>query len=131
MRVSRDSALQTAGFPAKMVVRPKWRLEQEKEAFRNQWHTPACPGPVNMDLVVEVLVVDDSPVDRRLVGGLLERQSYLTVGYASDGADALDQIARRDIERPRSRSLLHGRRDTRNADESLGPRPTRGPPHRR
>ena len=47
-----------------------------------------------MDLLVEVLVVDDSPVDRRLVGGLLERQSYLTVGYASDGADALNQIER-------------------------------------
>jgi len=39
-----------------------------------------------------VLVVDDSAVDRRLVGGLLEKDSELTLNYAVDGADALAKI---------------------------------------
>jgi len=51
----------------------------------------------------KVLIVDDSPVDRRLAGKLLERrpdsseeprETGLTVLYASDGKDALDVIAR-------------------------------------
>src|SRR4051794_5418552 len=54
----------------------------------------------------KVLVVDDSPVDRRLAGKLLESPSVagngaahtgLTVLYASDGREALEVIAR---ERP-------------------------------
>ncbi|HEY2250339.1 MAG TPA: response regulator, partial [Planctomycetaceae bacterium] len=36
-----------------------------------------------------VLVVDDSEVDRRLVGGLLERQGSCSVVYACDGRAAL------------------------------------------
>lgn len=36
-----------------------------------------------------VLVVDDSPVDRRLVGGLLAKSSSLEVEYASGGKEAL------------------------------------------
>jgi CheY-like chemotaxis protein len=39
-----------------------------------------------------VLVVDDSAVDRRLVGGLLEKDSELTLQYAVDGADAMAKI---------------------------------------
>mgnify|MGYP001382303658 CR=1 FL=1 len=39
-----------------------------------------------------VLVVDDSEVDRRLVGGLLARNSQLQVEYAVDGKEALDRI---------------------------------------
>ena len=38
-----------------------------------------------------VLVVDDSPVDRRLVGGLLESESKWTVEYAAEGAEALER----------------------------------------
>jgi len=38
-----------------------------------------------------VLVVDDSPVDRRLVGGLLEAESDWTVEYAAEGAEALSR----------------------------------------
>jgi CheY-like chemotaxis protein len=38
------------------------------------------------------LVVDDSAVDRRLAGGLLEKGTYLDVRYAENGADALKQI---------------------------------------
>ena len=34
-----------------------------------------------------VLVVDDSPVDRRLVGGLLGKAPNLEVDYAADGDD--------------------------------------------
>jgi CheY-like chemotaxis protein/anti-sigma regulatory factor (Ser/Thr protein kinase) len=39
-----------------------------------------------------VLVVDDSATDRRLAGGLLERESDFQVCYAVDGRDAIDQI---------------------------------------
>jgi CheY-like chemotaxis protein len=44
---------------------------------------------MSMELVVEVLVVDDSAVDRQLAGRLLETQSHLSVGYAKDGHEAL------------------------------------------
>ena len=56
--------------------------------------------------MAKVLIVDDSPVDRRLAGKLLERRADgsgasedtgLTVVYAENGRDALDAIAR---ERP-------------------------------
>ena len=36
-----------------------------------------------------VLVVDDSPVDRRLVGGLLGKSVNLRIEYAADGEEAL------------------------------------------
>jgi CheY-like chemotaxis protein len=39
-----------------------------------------------------VLVVDDSLVDRRLVGGLLEKNPYLKVEYAEGGSDALERV---------------------------------------
>lgn len=39
-----------------------------------------------------ILVVDDSAVDRRLAGGLLEKHTESTIYYAEDGVDALDQI---------------------------------------
>ena len=41
-----------------------------------------------------ILTVDDSPVDRRLVGGLLESDADLQVEYAVHGADALEKMAR-------------------------------------
>jgi CheY-like chemotaxis protein/anti-sigma regulatory factor (Ser/Thr protein kinase) len=41
---------------------------------------------------VRVLVVDDSAIDRRLAGGLLERDANLVVAYAGDGRAALDAI---------------------------------------
>jgi CheY-like chemotaxis protein len=40
-----------------------------------------------------VLVVDDSAVDRRLVGGLLEKQPGWDAAYAADGQQALDYLA--------------------------------------
>jgi CheY-like chemotaxis protein len=43
--------------------------------------------------VPTVLVVDDSAVDRRLAGGLLEKQFGCAVRYAADGKDALRQLA--------------------------------------
>jgi CheY-like chemotaxis protein len=43
--------------------------------------------------VPTVLVVDDSPVDRRLAGGLLEKHFDWTVRYAGDGKEALQQMA--------------------------------------
>ena len=39
-----------------------------------------------------VLVVDDSPIDRQLVGGLLQQNTDWTVNFAGDGAAALDSI---------------------------------------
>jgi CheY-like chemotaxis protein/anti-sigma regulatory factor (Ser/Thr protein kinase) len=41
-----------------------------------------------------VLIVDDSAVDRRLAGGLLEKHDW-TVRYAADGKEALEQLAAR------------------------------------
>lgn len=49
---------------------------------------------MSMELVVDVLIVDDSPVDRQLAGGLVERQSDFAVGYAEDGKEALELIER-------------------------------------
>ena len=42
-----------------------------------------------------VLVVDDTAVDRRLAGGLLERAPNVDVVYAENGREALDQIGAR------------------------------------
>jgi len=39
-----------------------------------------------------ILVVDDSAMDRRIAGGLLEKRSGWGVVYADDGTSALDQI---------------------------------------
>jgi CheY-like chemotaxis protein len=39
-----------------------------------------------------ILVVDDSAVDRRFVGGLLKRQADYSVEFAEDGSDALSKI---------------------------------------
>ncbi len=38
-----------------------------------------------------ILVVDDSAIDRRLVGGLLGKESDWKIDYAEDGAQALEQ----------------------------------------
>ncbi len=39
-----------------------------------------------------VLVVDDSAVDRRLIGGLLQKHGDLQILYANNGAEALDVV---------------------------------------
>ena len=39
-----------------------------------------------------LLVVDDSAIDRRLVGGLLEKNAEWSVVYANDGSEALHQV---------------------------------------
>ncbi len=39
-----------------------------------------------------ILIVDDSAVDRRLVGGLLEKDSRVTIQYAANGSEALEKI---------------------------------------
>ncbi len=41
-------------------------------------------------MTATVLVVDDSPVDRRLVGGLLKKMPNLEILYAGDGEEALE-----------------------------------------
>jgi CheY-like chemotaxis protein/anti-sigma regulatory factor (Ser/Thr protein kinase) len=42
--------------------------------------------------VTTILVVDDSPVDRGVVAGLLQRQGGLDVVLANDGSDALEKM---------------------------------------
>ena len=42
--------------------------------------------------MTNVLVVDDSAVDRKLAGSLLERNYNAAVAYAVHGADALSQM---------------------------------------
>lgn len=37
----------------------------------------------------DILVVDDSAVDRTIIGGILEQRSDYAIGYAEDGTDAL------------------------------------------
>jgi DNA-binding NtrC family response regulator len=39
-----------------------------------------------------ILVVDDSPIDRRLAGGILERRGHFAVSYAGDGEEALRAV---------------------------------------
>ncbi len=41
-----------------------------------------------------ILVVDDSMMDRRIAGGLLEKQPDWRISYAKDGQEALDIIAK-------------------------------------
>lgn len=45
-----------------------------------------------------VLVVDDSPVDRKLIGGLLNRDSEWTIEYAENGARALARMKDVDVD---------------------------------
>lgn len=45
-----------------------------------------------------VLVVDDSPIDRRLAGGILEKHGELQIEYAEHGLAALDMLARHPID---------------------------------
>lgn len=42
--------------------------------------------------MTSILVVDDSAVDRRLAGGLLEKDTNLSIRYAVHGADGLDKM---------------------------------------
>ena len=46
------------------------------------------------NIMASVLVVDDTAVDRRLAGGLLERNSALEVRYAENGRQALTEVDR-------------------------------------
>lgn len=46
-----------------------------------------------MPMFPKVLIVDDSPVDRQIVGGLLEMDPFIQVQYAVSGRDALDKIS--------------------------------------
>jgi CheY-like chemotaxis protein len=62
--------------------------------------------------MTNILVVDDSAVDRRIVGGLLEQRSDFHVIYAEDGTDALRTMERTrpdivvtDINMPRKNGL--------------------------
>lgn len=45
-----------------------------------------------------VLVVDDSPIDRRLAGGILEKHGELQIEYAPHGLAALDILAGHSID---------------------------------
>ena len=51
------------------------------------------PPPVNINQPT-ILVVDDSLIDRRLAGRLLEKEGEWQVSYAADGAQALEVMNR-------------------------------------
>jgi CheY-like chemotaxis protein len=62
--------------------------------------------------VPTVLIVDDSPVDRRLAGALLEKHCACSLVFAEDGKEALEQMARQlpdlvltDLQMPRLNGL--------------------------
>jgi CheY-like chemotaxis protein/anti-sigma regulatory factor (Ser/Thr protein kinase) len=48
--------------------------------------------------MVRVMVVDDSPVDRRLVGGLLAKNQHFQVEYATSGTEALAALRRAPVD---------------------------------
>lgn len=54
--------------------------------------TPEAP-PSNAPERASILVVDDSPIDRRLAGRLVEKESTLRATYANGGAEALELLA--------------------------------------
>ena len=45
-----------------------------------------------MPMFPKILVVDDSKVDRRIVGGLLEKDPFLQIDFAEDGVQAMERI---------------------------------------
>ena len=50
--------------------------------------------PMDYRMMPTVLVVDDSPVDRRLVGGLLAKAPNIEIVYAGDGDEALELMGK-------------------------------------
>ena len=45
-------------------------------------------------MMATVLIVDDSPVDRRLAGGLLAKAPNIEIAYAGDGEEALELMGK-------------------------------------
>ena len=43
-------------------------------------------------IMFKILVIDDNPIDRHLVGGLLSREPDLDIHFANDGAEALKHL---------------------------------------
>jgi CheY-like chemotaxis protein/anti-sigma regulatory factor (Ser/Thr protein kinase) len=67
----------------KTIASPRLRLlVQDCIVWFNPW---------NQDMP-KILVVDDSPLDRRLVGGLLTKINGVEVSFAVDGAEALASV---------------------------------------
>jgi CheY-like chemotaxis protein len=64
----------------------------KKEKLSASSLIPPSGRSVEENTVPTVLVVDDSAIDRRLAGGLLEKQSDCAVLYAGDGQEALQQL---------------------------------------
>ena len=52
---------------------------------------PSAPAPIAS---TRILIVDDSVIDRRVAGGIVEKHPGLQPVYANDGNEALDMIAR-------------------------------------
>ena len=50
-----------------------------------------CPI-ITVPFVVKILVIDDNPVDRHLIGGLLGQQADMEIQFANDGAKALAML---------------------------------------
>ena len=52
--------------------------------------------------MINILVVEDSAVDRMLIGGLLGKQADWNIEFANDGQEALDRIGSRTNDDQRS-----------------------------
>ena len=55
--------------------------------------TPAHTGPVPPEGDARILVVDDQPSSRALIGSLLQAEGYSRLAYAEDGVAAMDWLA--------------------------------------
>lgn len=74
--------------------------------------TPIPESPTADVECATILVVDDSPVDRRVAGRLIEKRTNWRAVYASDGVEALEVVAQRppaavvtDLQMPRMDGL--------------------------
>ncbi len=59
-----------------------------------------------------LLVVDDSAMDRRLVGGILDKNPEWTVIYAVNGKEALAEIESHNGYEPRTNAIVWERTDS-------------------
>ena len=73
-------------------VPPRNGLRKAAEGLGNGCEPGLSKLSITVLLVVNILVVDDSPVDRHLIGGLLGKQPEMEIHFAGDGAEALAAI---------------------------------------
>src|ERR687887_34358 len=82
------------------VTRTSSSHSHASKGFSRVLRTPllsACGSvPISVRMAVRVLVVDDHPLTRSALGGLLEQNAFAVVGEAADGDEAVDRA--RDLQ---------------------------------